>query len=564
MIRYLLLISLLLAGCAQQPTQEVTKPISIQDWQQLEARLQPAPPELRKAIEREAKDRLVLPGNLTDLTPQGDQPMSSGALLHELLKSTENPLLLTDQAFYQARITVSGNQVSSAPSYARILSDYLMAPDFACEQPIYARYFQERYHGRPSGSQCNDKVPFVVIDRYKGGETLWLSPKRVSAIHLLFAGEGHSMSSRFGHIALRLVVCPEGQSDQESCDSNLFEHLVLGYMAHIDEFELNTFKALSGRYNAYLFAFPFIDIYRDYAISEFREVYSLPLVLNQQQREQMVKELAEIHWRFSGDYRFFSQNCASFLQQTLHTLLPEMADDEQLAEDFVRPDHLFSAARQSRHAEGDKLSVLETAEQQGYYFSSTMPFYSQAVSLIHASMSHPEFTDLTSYLQLSPIKRLDNIYQDARYLERLKAEQHLFNAQLLLEELAYVRSERRMMAEGTRYFQHLDDQAKVENIHAQLSSEQSRLFDACLLRPVKQITEPVMRMSGIPSQAEIPALQSAPTCESQQAREELAHILSIVNMDDQDKAQWKRVISASHLMKLNIDNIAALNQSHHE
>jgi len=562
MIRYLLLISLLLAGCAQQPTKEVTKPISTQDWQQLEARLQPAPPGLRKAIEREAKDRLVS-GNQAELTHKGDRSLSSGSLLHELLKSTDNPLLLPDQAFDQARITVSGNQVSSAPSYARILSDYLMEPDFACGQPIYARYFQERYHGSASGSQCNDKLPFVVIDRYKGGETLWLSPKRVSAIHLLFAGEGQSMSSRFGHVALRLVVCPEGKSDQESCDSNLFELLVLGYMAHIDEFELNTFKALSGRYNAYLFAFPFIDVYRDYAISEFREVYSLPLVLDQQQREQMVKELAEIHWRFSGDYSFFSQNCASLLQQTLHTLIPEMADDEQLNEDFVRPDHLFSAARQSRLAEGDKLSELETAEQQGYYFSSTMPFYSEAVSLVQSSMSHPAFTDLTGYLQLSPIQRLDNIYQDARYLERLKADQHLFNAQLLLEELVFVRSERRVMAEGTRYFQHLDDQAKVESIHAQLSSEQSRLFDACLLRPVKQITEPVMRLSGIPGQAEIPALQSTPACESQQARKELAHILSIVNMDDQDKAQWQRVISASHLMKRNMDNIAALNQLYH-
>ncbi|MGF1761328.1 DUF4105 domain-containing protein [Photobacterium sagamiensis] len=556
-------MSLLLSGCAQQPTKEVTKPISTQDWQQLEARLQPAPPGLRKAIARETKDRLV-PGNQAELTLQGDQSMSSGALLHELLKSTDNPLLLPDQVFYKARTTVSGNQVSSAPSYARILSDYLMEPDFACGQPIYARYFQERYHGSASGSQCNDKLPFVVIDRYKGGETLWLSPKRVSAIHLLFAGEGKNMSSRFGHVALRLVVCPEGQSDQESCDSNLFEHLVLGYMAHIDEFELNTFKALSGRYNAYLFAFPFIDVYRDYAISEFREVYSLPLVLDQQQREQMVKELAEIHWRFSGDYRFFSQNCASLLQQTLHTLIPEMETDEQLGTDFIRPDHLFAAAKRSRLAEGDKLSSLQIAEQQGYYFSSTMPFYSEAVSLVQASMSSPEFTDLTSYLQLSPIQRLDSIYQDVRYLERLKAEQHLFNAQLLLEELAFVRSERRVMAEGTRYFQHLDDQAKVESIYAQLSSEQSRLFDACLLRPVKQITEPVMRLSGIPGQAEIPALQSTPTCESQQARKELAHILSIVNMDDQDKAQWQRVISASHRMKLNMDNIAALNQLNYE
>ena len=558
MRRYLLLIALLLVGCAQHQAKETLPPLSVQAWQHLEAQLLAAPPALRFAIEQEAKARLV--ADMTALKSEDEPVLASEMLLHELLSTTENPLLRPDPAFYQVQKIVTGNQVSSAPTYPRIMTAYLLQPAFACQQPLYARYFYERYQGRPFGTECNDKVPFIVIDRYKGGETVWLSPKRVRAIHLLFAGEGQSLSSRFGHVALRLLVCPEGKSDQESCDSNLFEHLVLGYMAHIDEFELDTFKALSGRYNAYLFAFPFIDVYRDYAINEFREVYSLPLVLEQEQREQMVRELSEIHWRFAGDYRFFSQNCASLLQQTLRTLIPATAKDEQLGEDFVRPDHLFAAARQSKLAEGDKLSSLAAAEQQGYYFSSTMPFYRAAAALVRASMNRPEFSDLSSYFELSPARRQAMIYQDAGYVEQLKADRHLLEAQLLLEELAFVRGERRLMAEGSRYFQHLDDQAKVDQIHSQLSAEQSRIFDDCLLRPVKQITNPVKRTSGIPVPAEIPALQAASACESLQARKQLAHILSVVNIDDHDKAQWQRVMGASQLLQATMNNIDALNQ----
>ncbi|ELR63826.1 hypothetical protein C942_03285 [Photobacterium marinum] len=558
MKRLIIIITLLLAGCAQQSVQQVSKPISANDWQLLEAQLSAVPADVHRAIEQEAQTRIS-----QTISPER-QSLSGKKLLVELIQSADNPVLVADESFYQLDEVVSGSE-QGASSFAEVLSDYLLQPDFACRQPVFARYFQQRYQVQVTALKCQDKVPFFVVDRYKGGKIAWVAPEQVSEIHLLFAGEGKNLSSSFGHVALRLVICPEDESEKglpekESCDTNVFEHLVLGYMAHIDEFELDTVKALSGQYNAYLFAFPFIDAYRDYAISEFREVYSLPLNLDKHQSEQMVRELADIHWRYSGEYRFFSKNCASLLQQNLRSLMPQINTDEALNEDFIRPDKLFAAARTSPLAQGDKLNSLETAEQQGYYFSSTESFYSDAVDLVNEAMSYPAFSDMESYLSISPEQRMKNIKRDYRYYSRLKNDKFLLNGQILLEELAFVRAERRMMAEGTRYFKHLDDQARIDQIHGQLNPEQNKLFDACLLRPVKQLTQPVVRLPGIPEHADIPELPSTPRCKSYEARKQLVGILSVINIGEQEKSQWLRVVAATQQMNATMNNILELNQ----
>ncbi|WP_299021882.1 DUF4105 domain-containing protein [uncultured Photobacterium sp.] len=559
MKRLIIIITLLLGGCAQQSVQQVSKPISANDWQLLQAKLTEGPAELHQAIVKEAQARIF-----QAKSPES-QPLSGKKLLVELIQSADNPLLVADESFYQLNEVVSGEEGEATPVFADVLSDYLLQPDFACYQPVYARYFQERYQASSIGVKCQDKVPFFVVDRYKGGKVVWVAPERVSEIHLLFAGEGKNLSSRFGHVALRLVICPEDSSEKglpekEDCDTNIFEHLVLGYMAHIDEFELDTVKALTGRYKAYLFAFPFIDVYRDYAISEFREVYSLPLTLDKQQNEQMVRELADIHWRFTGEYRFFSQNCASLLQQNLRSLMPQINTDKALNKDFIRPDKLFAAVRTSPLAQGDKLYPLETAEQQGYYFSSTESFYSDAIDFVNESMSYPTFADMDSYLAIEPAQRMKNIKRDYRYYARLKTDKFLLNAQILLEELAFVRNERRMMAEGTRYFQQLDNQNRIDQIHSQLNPKQNKLFDACLLQPVKQITRPVIRLQGIPDQEEIPALTSSPACQSMKARKQLVQIFSVVNVSEQEKTQWLRVVAATQQMNTTMNNILELNR----
>jgi hypothetical protein len=239
-----------------------------------------------------------------------------------------------------------GDQSLSA-EYESARSAYLTDPTFKCRHPILSRHLAGQVQSLVGEPSCQDPVPFNVVARQKGSQTLWIDPKVVRNIHLLFAGKGTAMMSRFGHVSLRLIVCPSRASDEKACDENLAQHLVVGFGAHVNDLEIDLFKALRGGYRASLFASRFMDAYRDYAIDEFREMYSLPLALTTAQREDMVRELSEIHWSYAGTYDFFSSNCSSLLQRALRVIWPESVQSPSMAQDFMRPDRFFTEMRTS-------------------------------------------------------------------------------------------------------------------------------------------------------------------------------------------------------------------------
>jgi len=145
----------------------------------------------------------------------------------DILTHTRDAVLLPDAAFEKLHKVVSGNNPPLDESYSAALAAYLTQSDFACQQPMYATYFQHRYAADEVVSTCSAQVPFSVLTQYEGAKTVWIYPKRVKSIHLLFASKSASMASRFGHVALRLVVCPDGKTASEDCDTNLC-HAVSG------------------------------------------------------------------------------------------------------------------------------------------------------------------------------------------------------------------------------------------------------------------------------------------------------------------------------------------------
>ena len=550
---------LLLAGCAltTPPASKTPAPLSRQNWQVLQPYLKKAPEVIQKAIHTAALARLESEGSTSTTS------MTAADTFFDLLSHSEQPLLHADDKFTHFKQMVLGSQSAPASPYAQALTDLIFQPDFNCRQPLYFKYFQHRY--QTNTSPCATPVPFLLLNRHEGTKAIWLPPQRVSSIHLVFAGQGPNMASRFGHVALRLVVCPEGKSSKEACDSNLFEHIILGFAAHIDEFELNTFKALSGDYKAYLFATPFMDAYRNYAISEFREITSIPLALNDSQRQLLVRQLSEIHWRYSGDYNFFTRNCSTLLQQALRTLIPQFGQHPGLADDYMRPDYFFAAIQKTSMVDGDKLTSLEQAEQQGFFFSSTKPFYDQALQVVMAAMGSPSFSDIDSYLHRLPSQRLNEIFMNQGYVEILSSDPYHLEAQLLLEELALVRSERLLMAKGSLYFQSLDINAEFDQQQSTLDNKQWRLFTDCFLRPIQQISQPIPRLQAIPQQSDaLPTMPLNRDCHTTASREQLSDILDIINTKEQE--QWQQVLAAAHILDETTQNILILteltNESH--
>lgn len=558
----LILIAVLQIGCTvtmERSKNEVSPLISTYSWQQLERVLKKSPSRLHRAIRQEAEAHLIQANEVPSVSVAYDKETRVETTLHNLFSHSDNPVLMPNDEFNELHKIVTGNQSLSANSFNMAFTAFLTDPSFNCKQPNYAHYFQLRYGNNQFTNRCQAEIPFYVASRYDGIQPVWIDPMQIHSIHFLFAGNGESMASRFGHVALRIVICPKGQFTGAVCNANLFEHLVVGFMAHIDEFEIDTLKALSGHYKTYLFANQFMDVYQDYAISEFREIYSLPLRLNKGQREQVVRRLSEIHWRFTDDYNFFTKNCTTFLQEALKILLPEFSTSEKIADNYIRPDHFFAAAKDSLFTEGNKLVSLEAAEQEGYYFSSTKPFYDKALGVVQNAMNTPIFSDIESYLLLNPIKRMDYILRDNDYLTKLTQNQYLFEAQLMLEELAVIRSERFMLAEGARYFKQLNDKEKISEIHQQLDTKQTKIFDDCLLLPINQVTEPILRLSGIPDKSDIPPTKKiSDECHTRESKKQLKEILDSITVVD--IRPWQNVKKASRYLEANISNVTFLKE----
>ena len=269
-------------------------------------------------------------------------------------------------------------------AYAAQAAAYFTEPGYACRRPLTARVLESLWQLPPRADACPASVLFLV----GGGEgrpgLRQVTPARVAAVHLLFAGETGRSFSRFGHVGLRLLQCaPTREVVGEACAEDLDEHLALGFRAAVDEFGLSVWKGLNGGYRLRLFADPFMTVYDDYTVREFRPLSSLPLRLTAPERELLLRALAEVHWAYATDYRFFTQNCASELSWLLRVVSEVAgASPRWLDGGNVRPDRLFRRARAAPAFDAAVLADLRQAERDGFFFPASDAYYQQALDIV--------------------------------------------------------------------------------------------------------------------------------------------------------------------------------------
>lgn len=441
-----------------------------------------------------------------------------------------------------------------------------------CRQPLQYRYFYSRFaraaeagnHAMPGtgAPACTEPVPFMV-QTPKKLETRWIDPSRVRAIHLVYAGKGKGSASRFGHVALQLIICPapdaaETEASDAACASNLREHLLLGFMAHVDTFEIDVLKGLSGDYRARLFASPFLDAYRGYAIDEFRELYSVPLKLSNSQRGIIIRELSQIHWQYSGEYSFFGNNCASLLQRALRALLPTKAGRPALHDKRIRPDQLFQALLHSGLLESEHINNKTEAEKQGYFFPSTRPYYAKAFTGLSRALENFTFPDLESYLATAPVQRAAMLMSEKNNAV-LEHDPHLGEAALILEELSLTREARRFSAGLAQMLSQSGMDKHPERFRARLDTAQQEVFDRCLLQPAKVLADPGPRHNGIPLPADIP-VSDAPflsaSCMEGDSPRQLKAVLTVLAKGNEKR--WQAIDQAADNWRNTITTVMQL------
>lgn len=474
-----------------------------------------------------------------------------------VLNSTQNDLLV-DEAFIQLESVVTGKVSNMQVRYAEVLAEALTQPSFACAHPIYHNYFQARYGNPLLQTSCSDRLPFLVISSSHGAKVEWLDIERVREVQLIFASASDNLASRFGHVSLRLTVCPQNDFTPQACDHNLYEHYSLGFLAQVDELSLSLYSGLVGKYRAYLLARPFMDTYEEYAVNEFRDIYAAPIKLNEEQRERLLRGLADIHWQYEGEYRFFGNNCAGMLLQALRTLLPEYADDSGLNENFIRPDSFFASSRNGDWVNGSKLADLKQAERDGYFFSSTRPFYEKAFDLVRHARNLKDIDDIGKYIRVAPQDRRQQRNLDTVYLTRLKEDKQLREAEIMLEQYAMFASERALISEGSQILEK-QGSLNIEEFEGQLDTVSRQYLESCFLAPLRAQFQPLPRSSGIPEKTRLPEKMELPsTCETAEGMSQLNAAFS--QLVGKESNSWKKLQLISQYWTDTIHNIKELSQ----
>jgi hypothetical protein len=483
-----------------------------------------------------------LPGLPSAIRQQLDTTACTNTSSTTTSNSTEHSLLglqpvitsLQPDERFEAATTLLDNspdgvEKSTLPAhFAHELAHYLEDADYACRFPVYGGYFARRYQTRPDFSHCPSTVPFFLLDSRIGGQLVQLDPTRVRAVHLLYSVEGATLQSSFGHVALRLIVCPTADASDHECAVNLQQQVILGFMGRVDDLVTNPVKGMLGGYDAHLSAFTFREIYRNNALFDDRSMYSLPLQLPPDSIHQMVRELAEIHWSYRGKYRFFTNNCATLLQDTLAQMLDGYQQDEQLADGFLRPDTFFAAARTSPLADASGLQDLASAERNGYYFSSNQPYYHQALKALASNRRNNTATSLDDYLDTSGLQHRHWIEQDPLLLDAITRDPHLLEAQQLLEEYVLWHRWRALNKLTIKYLVDVATPGYLQQLHQEFSNQPDMLdfLHNCYEVPLERMGDRLPRANGLPDSNFLVWYQNPVSdCMNASRREQVRHAI---------------------------------------
>jgi Domain of unknown function (DUF4105) len=467
-------------------------------------------------------------------------------------------LAKAESSFDAVYKVVSGQDQAPQAIHERYRAAWLADPTFDCIHPLIARHFaQERPDARPAAA-CTGKLPFAVRNREGHRALRWVDPATVRGIHLLFSGRGEAWASRFGHVSLRLVVCPGLTSSAAACDENLQAHLVLGFLATVDTVAIDPLRGMLGGYAAHLHAMPFMDAYREYTIDEFRDLYALPLRLDAARLRQIVSELSEIHWQFADEYRFLNNNCATMLQTAMRMVMPELFQGASAPGYSWRPDSFFEDMRQSHMAVSEALDDLAQAERQGHFFASTRGIFEQAAHMVTQAIQWPGGADLQGYLAAPSSVRLAAWRADPLHAQRLRQERRLREAQLMLEELAAVRAAQRAWANAVNYLTRPGLQAALEARRAQMNPLQSDVLTRCVLEPMARLRSAPVRHDGIPAagvmvQATARADWMGPGCADELGGTDFTQLLAQV--DPEGQVAWQAVLSETREIAAVVNNV---------
>ena len=217
----------------------------------------------------------------------------------------------------------------------------------------------------------------------------------------LLAEANQNLVSRWGHSMLRLVICKPGRPRGPDCRLDLDQSLVLSYRAFVNDVQLSSWDGLVGNYPSRLFVLPLGQVIDEYTKTELRSLASIPLRLGRQEVENLVRQAAEMHWGYDGNYYFLSNNCAV---ESLKLLRSGTANPRLNDLDSIMPNGLLEVLKGRGIADTSVLDDPREALRLGYRFDSYRDRYQAMFQVLKQHLPVPQ-ASVEAWLEQPPAQR---------------------------------------------------------------------------------------------------------------------------------------------------------------
>ena len=260
-------------------------------------------------------------------------------------------------------------ELSTPKEYIAVNMEYfLLDPSYGCRRPALNQYLREHFGWAPPQDTCAKTLPFINAGSDFARQPLGeVDPERVYEVDFLLAEANQNLVSRWGHSMLRLVICKPGRPRGPDCRLDLDQSLVLSYRAFVNDVQLSSWDGLVGVYPSRLFVLPLGQVIDEYTKTELRSLASVPLKLNREEIENLVRQAAEMHWSYDGNYWFLSNNCAV---ESLKLLRSGTANPKLNDLDSIMPNGLLAVLSGRGLADTHVLDNPREALRLGYRFDS--------------------------------------------------------------------------------------------------------------------------------------------------------------------------------------------------
>ncbi|ATH08515.1 hypothetical protein BIY24_11310 [Halobacteriovorax marinus] len=200
-------------------------------------------------------------------------------------------------------------EYSSAKEFIAVNFEYfLLDPEYKCRRPnLYKAYEKSLKHSPFKDKQC-DSLSDISMSDTQEIDLLNIDPKKIREIHYLFASKGEAMMSRWGHSMFKLVTCDQSWTLEKCRKRGKF--VVIGFLAQVADVSINAIKGIFGEYPSDMVITSLDAMKKQYNRAELRDLESIPLDLNQQEKQRFLNHLLRVYWEYSGKYYFFTNNCA--------------------------------------------------------------------------------------------------------------------------------------------------------------------------------------------------------------------------------------------------------------